>query len=197
MTIFITSDSGIDWPAWVQAVGSIVAILAAIGLVAYQEYRRDHEARKKGREMAQAAASLAFTAIERVADRFAAAAHEPDKPMRYSLRGFRTTEAVEALRGLDVAALPPSLVEAFSQVRADAYAVNARISEVFQDDARRKAERLARLESAGRVFVDALDALGRLRKAAKRYEAELRYVPLEAGFEHFLETCKRSDARND
>lgn len=27
-----TGDTGVDWPAWVQAVGSVVAILVAIGL---------------------------------------------------------------------------------------------------------------------------------------------------------------------
>lgn len=40
---FWMSDCNIDWPAWVQAVGSIVAIIAAIAIAAWQNHQSDKD----------------------------------------------------------------------------------------------------------------------------------------------------------
>lgn len=41
---------GIDWPAWVQAVGSVLAILVAIGLMALERRHANRESRSARNE---------------------------------------------------------------------------------------------------------------------------------------------------
>lgn len=52
-------SEGVDWPAWVQAVGSIIAIVAAIAVAKWDEVRRQAERRAKRREFRASVAALA------------------------------------------------------------------------------------------------------------------------------------------
>lgn len=45
----VISDGGVDWPAWVQAVGSIIAILIAAGVALFQHWSAHDVAKASAR----------------------------------------------------------------------------------------------------------------------------------------------------
>lgn len=62
---------GIDWPAWFQAVGSVVGIAIAIAIPAWQRYAAGQDAKlaevariKNARELAQKLASIAIARLK-------------------------------------------------------------------------------------------------------------------------------------
>lgn len=57
-----------DWPAWVQAVGSIAAILAAIGIAQWQAGRERRDRMDDRRELRKAVAGLARRLADVIAD---------------------------------------------------------------------------------------------------------------------------------
>ncbi|WP_426805365.1 hypothetical protein [Stenotrophomonas sp. SrG] len=58
--------AGIDWPAWVQAVGSVVAIFSAIGIAAWER----HSSREDLAERARAERVARYVRANRILGRF-------------------------------------------------------------------------------------------------------------------------------
>lgn len=146
--------------AWVQAVGSVLAILAAIVIANQQiDYSRK-EAQRASSNLAIAAVSLASRTLAQVADRLTAAARpQAGKSMGLALREHRTTELVETLRQVNIGDLPPDLVVAFSTLRSRLYAVNARITQIYdseQRDQKLEARRKQRVRSSLLTYDEAL-----------------------------------------
>lgn len=59
---------GIDWPAWVQAVGSVAAILVAVWLGDRERRRGIHDRRRQQAEFAALAVSIARQAEDLISD---------------------------------------------------------------------------------------------------------------------------------
>jgi hypothetical protein len=59
---------GIDWPAWVQAVGSVLAILVAIGLMVLERRRTNRENRSARSEFVLLAIGLVRQAEDLISD---------------------------------------------------------------------------------------------------------------------------------
>jgi hypothetical protein len=121
--------------AWLQAVGSIVAILAGVALANAQLRQASADARLEKFDGARAAVSLARKTLELVADRLRVACDPVSEASHgMALREHRTTELVEALRQVSVGDLPPELVVPFSTLRSNLHAVNARITETYESE---------------------------------------------------------------
>jgi hypothetical protein len=90
----------------------------------------------------------------------------PPRKLLYEIRGYRTSEAVSALREFGARELPIDVVEPLVNVRGALHAITSRIDDVFELEQRQpnaKAKRKARLESAGRVLHGALREYEALR----------------------------------
>lgn len=146
--------------AWIQAVGSVLAILAAIAVANRQMEQARLDASRAKADLALAAVSLASKSLEQVADRLTAAARVgAGKSLGLALREHRTTELVETLRQVSIGDLPPSLVLTFSTLRSRLYAVNARITEIYnseQKDPSKEARRSQRIRSSLATYEAAL-----------------------------------------
>jgi hypothetical protein len=121
--------------AWVQAVGSVLAILGGFAVANLQLRHAAAEARRQQAARARVMALLVHKSLEQVADRLKVAGR-PFSKERYglALREHRTTELIEALRQINSGELPPEVVVPFSTLRSNLYAVNARISEVYRSE---------------------------------------------------------------
>jgi len=149
---------------WVQAIGSIMAIVAGFGVAAYQVQKQREDVREEMRERAQAAHKLAFQAYRLIGVRLEAALEPKYKASssggRFDLKGYRATEMVAAMREFDTGRLPTPLIESFVELRTRIFAINERISQLYsREDALRgderaaaKAQRYGKLESAVRVY---------------------------------------------
>lgn len=121
--------------AWLQAVGSILAILAGVAMANSQLRQASTDSRREKFEGARAAVSLARKTLELVADRLRVACDPASEASHgMALREHRTTELVEALRQISVGDLPPELVVPFSTLRSNLHAVNARITETYESE---------------------------------------------------------------
>lgn len=173
----VTIDLG-EWPAWVQAIGSIAAIGLTAGIFLYQD-RRDKK------RIAVAGGQLAYHSMSYLSDRFDAALRSP---VPFALRGDRTTEMIACMRELELSKFPQETADPFACVRSGAFSVNERISEVFKTD--KKLENLGRrrdrLKSAGRVFSETLADLERLRRAAASYGYTLPQITLSTSLQEFM-----------
>lgn len=153
--------------AWVQAVGSVLAILVAVLVANRQLEHTRQEARRNRSEAALAAASLAGKTLDQVADRLLAAARpRAGKTMGLALREHRTTELVQTLRELNVAELPPDTVVAFSTLRSRLFAVNSRITDIYRSEegnSALEARREERVRSSLLTYDDALTDYTTLR----------------------------------
>lgn len=161
--------------AWVQAVGSVLAILAAIVVANLQIEHARKEAQRATSDLALAAVSLASRTLTQVADRLAAAARpQAGKSMGLALREHRTTELVETLRQINIGDLPPVMVVAFSTLRSRLYAVNARITEIYdseQKDRKLEDRRERRIQSSLLTYDDALADYQELSKSLSKMGA--------------------------
>lgn len=163
MTIEIGST--FDLWACIQAIGSILAILAGIAVVWWQDDRRKFDERKRENELAKAAGDVAREALSLVEARLNSALFPVGKPILFWLRNQRTTEVVQALRELRISNLPSEIIASVVRIRSGAFAVNDRLSQVFdsEPDPIAKARRWSRLESCGRVLSETLDEFAHLR----------------------------------
>jgi|GEM_PF-2608589 len=146
--------------AWVQAIGSILAILGGFAVANLQLRHAASEARREQAERARAMASLVHKTLELVADRLKVAGR-PFSKRTYgmALRQHRTSELVEALRQINAGDLPPEVVVSFSTLRSSLYAVNARITEIYQSEEARdipESRRERRLRSSFAIYDIAL-----------------------------------------
>lgn len=191
-----------DLAAWVQAVGAILAIVTGFAIAAFQTRSQELAAVAARNELARAAHTLAFQALETVTERLDAALTPSNSSKRYALRGDRTTEMISAMREFDTARLPTDIVSDFIELRSHVYAINQRISEIYDSEEhgslkkRRdaKAKRNERLESSVRVRSDAVTIFQRLQNlVVSRYGVEatpvgtgaflLSYDPQASGIE--------------
>jgi type II secretory pathway pseudopilin PulG len=174
----VTIEIGNNFDLWacIQAVGSILAILAGIGVVLWQEWQRKRDERRKENELAKAAGDVAREALVLVEARLNSALFPIGKPILFWLRNQRTTEVVQALRELRISTLPNEIIASVVRIRSGVYAVNTRISEVFdsEPDKKAKARRWSRLESCGRVLSETIDEFAHLRSLlSNRHGVEL------------------------
>jgi hypothetical protein len=124
--MWIASRDGIDWPAWVQAVGSVAAILVAIW-ISERSHKRDRERARQQEiddtsrvvglaERAVFEARLSVGGVKGSATKLASVSAEK-VPLG------RLRQAAEILRGVLLQPLP-------SDVAADVFAVLAHVAEV-------------------------------------------------------------------
>lgn len=165
-----------DLPAWVQGTGTIMAIVAGFVGVLYQSAENRRARADEVAAVGRAAHSLAASAYELVTERLNSA-RQPGKPTsHYSLRGSRTTEMVASMREFQAGSLPTSLIAPFTTLRACVFAINTRVSEVYDaEDAvtgpkktALKKRRIQELTSATRVHASAAAAFSELERLAVR-----------------------------
>lgn len=140
----------------IQAGAAVVAVLAGFCYVAFQ---READSAAAGR----AAGHLARHSVDFVSDRLNALV-DPDTPMEFALRGARASEMIEVFRELEISRLPAEMIEPVAVIRSTVFAINKRIDEILLDDEKRRADRRARLHSAGRTLVLARSELDALRR---------------------------------
>lgn len=146
--------------AWVQAIGSILAILGGFAVANLQLRHAAAQARRQQAERARAMTSLVHKTLELVADRLTVAGRPFSKRIYgMALRQHRTSELVEALRQINAGDLPPEVVVPFSTLRSNLYAVNARITEIYRSEEERdipESRRERRLRSSFVIYDHAL-----------------------------------------
>ncbi|TBC48186.1 hypothetical protein [Rhizobium ruizarguesonis] len=144
---------------WVQAIGAIAAITAGFAMAADQQHSQEVTKANERREFTRAAQVLTHAALQTVSERLDTAL-QPRHPLKvYALQGDRTTEMVRAMAELDTALLPSEVLPFFIQLRSYVFAVNSRISEVYDSEKRgtqdeldkKRARRPERLKSSLRV----------------------------------------------
>ena len=108
-----------QWAAWVQAIGSIAAIIAAIWIASRQHRIAVSEAKRERAERAARTARLCTTfgdqVVEGIKDMAEACAGQSRKFVGLALSRLR--EAVEYSRSVDVNALPPDAIQPFLFLR--------------------------------------------------------------------------------
>lgn len=181
-----TRNSG-ELSGWVQATGTVMAIVGGIVGVLYQvEVQRQAKVADIA-AIGRAAEALAASAYTLVTDRLNSAIQPGKTNGAYSLRGVRTTEMVGSMREFEVGLLPTRLVTPFVTLRSCVQAINARIETLYADEdrahgpalARLKATRSEALESAVRVHVAAAKAYEELNTAAaQECRASTRAIPV-------------------
>ncbi|TAY32399.1 hypothetical protein ELH93_07160 [Rhizobium leguminosarum] len=179
----IASGSGADVAAWVQAVGAILAIVAGFATLAIQTILQRKAADEERRAIAEAACLLAFDALETVSDRLENALTPPDETKLLSLQGNRTTEMVSAMREFDTSRLPATLLSDFIRVRTHVYAINEKITEVYDSEEKRpgrksreKSERRKRFVSTIRARSNAIELFNHLQTSGTAYGLERKDV---------------------
>ncbi|HVJ01109.1 MAG TPA: hypothetical protein VM662_02945 [Sphingomonas sp.] len=121
--------------AWLQAVGSILAILFGIAMANSEARMAGAHARLEKCEDAQAAIALAHKTLELVADRLMVACDPATEASHgMALREHRTNEMIEGLRQISVGDLPPEIVVPFASIRSNLHAVNARVTEIYESE---------------------------------------------------------------
>lgn len=166
---------------WVQAIGSILAIVAGFGVAAYQVQKQREDAREETRERAHAAHKLAFQAYRLIGERLETALSPKGQRTssssgggQFDLKGYRATEMVAAMREFDTGRLPTPLIESFVELRTRVFAINERIAQLYsredsqspEERAAAKALRYGRLESCVRVYERAGEIYAELDAAA-------------------------------
>ncbi|HYD11554.1 MAG TPA: hypothetical protein VEC11_01770 [Allosphingosinicella sp.] len=167
---------------WVQAIGSIFAVVAGFGVAAYQVQKQREDVREEMRERARAAHKLAFQAYRLIGERLATALSRKDRKSgpasgagQFDLKGYRTTEMVAAMREFDTGRPPTPLIESFVELRTRVFAINERISQLYEredsqspeDRVAAKALRYGKLESSVRVYARAGESYTALDAAAR------------------------------
>lgn len=166
---------------WLESNPIIATAVLAACAYAIQRYI-DHARR------AAAAIEIATRALEVLVARFNAAIIGK---LAYELRGPRTAEMVDVMRGIDVGSLPSGIVTSFANVRCDIAAINSRMNEVFDkpknpDRAKRLAERRKDLESSCKVLAHALEQYEKLKKASQPYLIQKRHVNVPKTLSDFM-----------
>ncbi|MEH7876610.1 hypothetical protein V7799_02540 [Rhizobium laguerreae] len=177
----LASGSEGDIAAWVQAVGAILAIVAGFATLAIQTVLQRKASDEERQAIVEAACLLAFDALETVSDRLENAL--TDEPKLLSLQGNRTTEMVSAMREFDTSRLPATLLSDFIRVRTHVYAINEKITEVYDSEEKRpgrktreKSERRVRFVSTARARSYAIKLFNQLQTSATAYGLERKDV---------------------
>lgn len=168
-----------DAAEWVQAIGSILAILAGFAGLAIQRGQAERDQREAHRRAALACAQVARSAFLQVGDRLLVAAEPHSKHRRgMALREYRTTELVAALRELKLVEVPDGILSPLAALRSDLYAVNARITEIYASEERAsdqnkkralEARRPSRIKSSLVIYGSAQASYAHLRACLADY----------------------------
>lgn len=164
-----------QFAAWVQAVGSVVAIVIAIILAFFQRDQARDVVRQHEHDGAKATCELARESLAMVGDRLSAALQPPKPRSSHALRGFRTTEMVAAMRDLEASKIPSELIVDFVSIRTGVFAINARINELYDREknkeqhiaSRASAQRNAKLHSAVQVYRQCKNSMTNMASIAK------------------------------
>lgn len=175
---------------WLEANPIIGTAVLAACAYAIQRYI-DHARR------AAAAVEIATRALEVLVARFNAAIIGK---LAYELRGPRTAEMVDVMRGIDVGSLPSGIVTSFANVRCDIAAINSRMNEVFckpknSDQVARLQERRADFESSCKVLAHALAQHKKLNRASRPYLVRTQEVLVPTTLADFMSRHSTSRSR--
>lgn len=123
-----------EWSSWVQATGTVIAIVAGFFGVLHQISEQKRNDAEGIAALGRAAHTLAAEATILLTDRLNAALQPGKAEGLYALRGARTTEMVSAMRDFDAGALPTALIPPFVRLRSCIVAINERIADVYRDE---------------------------------------------------------------
>lgn len=166
---------GGELSAWVQSLGAILAIVTGFAAAIWQVRAQRLETQSEQHAVARAAYLLSFEALATASDRLEAALIPPNSGKVMRLQGDRTTEMVLAMREFDTLKLPAVLLPGFVRFRSHIFAVNERISEVYDTEQKNKErvkDREARLKSAVRVRTDAIHLFESMHADALKFGAK-------------------------
>jgi len=163
---------GGELAAWVQAVGAVLAIVAGFATANFQLKVQQEAVMNERRALAQAAHLLGYEALETMSERLNMALTPRGPSKRLALHGDRTTEMIVAMREFDTTKLPASMLSDFIRLRSHVYAINQRISDIFESEehgseserSERKKTRYERLRSSVRVRAEAVILFDRLQQ---------------------------------
>lgn len=159
-----------DTPAWVQAVGAIMAIVVGFATILCQRALESADAEAARDANARAAHLVATHAMTTVGERLDAVLAPENLKRPYRLRGERTLEMIASLRNFDTARIPHEMLESFLQLRANLHSINERISEIYDSERetlskpRSRGERPLRLEGAVVIWSKSRTLLNTLRE---------------------------------
>lgn len=159
-----------DSSGWAQAIGAVLAIVVGFAGTAIQLRAQKKNDREKEMAAGRAAYLIAYDAMDTVSDRLAAALMPNRDKKTHALRGSRTSEIVAAMREFDTSRLPDDMLADFVRLRTRVFAINSRITEIYDDEANLTGNELAN---------EKLRRYERLRSAVKvRREAEILFFSL-------------------
>lgn len=164
---FAGSDTG-DLPAWVQAIGAILTIVAGFATIFAQRVLKHRDDDVVQATNARAAHLVAIHAMTTLGERLDAVLADASAKHPYRLRGERTAQMIASLREFDIARVPADMLEKFLQLRANCHAINERISDVYEGEGKpggaTRAQRKARLQSAIDIWGENRRLLSEIRK---------------------------------
>ncbi|WP_208247728.1 hypothetical protein WGT02_28170 (plasmid) [Rhizobium sp. T1470] len=182
MVIAVLLGRALEWyykaelSGWVQAVGAIAAIVAGFAVAADQQQSQQVAAANDLNEFTRATHMLAHAALQTVSERLDTASTPRHDKKAYALQGDRTTEMVRAMS--DTVRIPSEILPYFIRLRSHVYAINSRISEIYEDEKlgckverdAKVAERPGLLKSSVRVYDASIELFLQLQEAiAERF----------------------------
>lgn len=168
-----------DAASWIQAIGGVLAIIAGfIGLAIQRAHAERDEHAAKVRAV-YACSTVVRRTLEQVGDRLLVAS-EPHSKRRHgmALREYRTTEMVSALRELKLIDAQLDVLSPLAALRADLYAVNARITDIYKSEEQKsdpeekialEARRSNRIKSSLVVYGSALGSYANLQSCLRKF----------------------------
>jgi hypothetical protein len=160
-----------DLPAWVQAVGAILTIVTGFATLYYQRGEEAKDQLELKATNARVAFLIAAQAMTTLGERLDAILAPSRDKHPYRLRGARSSEMIASLRELDTTRIPPNLLEKFLELRSNSYALNERISEIYESEdpsskaPRQRKERPKRLEEGLDIWFSSRVILKEIRSA--------------------------------
>jgi hypothetical protein len=179
-----------DLPAWVQAVGAILTIVTGFATLYYQRGEEAKDQLELKATNARVALLIAAQAMTTLGERLDALLAPNRDKHPYRLRGARSSEMIASLRELDTTRILPNLLEKFLQLRSNFYALNERISEIYESekpsnpDPRERSERLGRLAGGLEIWRSSRTLLQEIRMALiDAGQSDLAMEPATFAFE--------------
>lgn len=191
--LFVTTDL----PAWVQAVGAILAIVVGFATIYYQRVAEANDQLELQAINARVAFLITVQAMTTLGERLDAVLAPNRDKHPYRLRGARASEMIASLRELDTTRIPPNLLEKFLQLRSNFHALNERISEIYESEKasnpapRERSERPLRLAGGLQIWLSSRTLLNEIRVAmTDAGQGDLAKAPEAFAFE--APACSRS-----
>ena len=178
----LISGSDGDRPGWVQAIGTVLAIVSGFGAAAYQVWEQKRIVARDREAFGEAAYITACKAVDLVGDRLDSALSQARIGRIYALRGSRTTEMVAAMREFDVSRLPTAILSDFITLRSCVHAINERIGELYEaEEEGSVTERRNAMMTRYRELGSAVGVYEVARSALANLDSIMGKEPLDAG----------------